>query len=126
MPPRELRREDFEANVYHYRAEILTVIDDDTVRLRLDLGDPTYRRHSVRLLGVNAPEVVGETRAAGEEARDWLWELVSGKKLRVRTIRDRRSFARYVADVYVEKHDGTLLSVADWMVQMGYAVPVEG
>ena len=52
-----------------WRARVVRVIDGDTLDLEIDCGFHTVRTERVRLLGVNAPEMKGETRAAGELAR---------------------------------------------------------
>ena len=55
-----MRREEFEAHLFRYRATVRYVIDGDIVALLMDLGDSVYRRRNVRLLDVNASEVVGD------------------------------------------------------------------
>ena len=118
----EMRREDFEAHMYHYRAETLSVVDGDTVRLRLDLGDSTYRKRSVRLLGVNAPEVVGETRAAGLAAKEYLEGLLpAGTFVFVRTHKDRTTFERLLGEVFVADESGELESVGEALISAGHA-----
>ncbi len=122
MLPREMRREDFEAHMYHYRAETLSVVDGDTVRFRLDLGDSTYRKRSVRLLGVNAPEVVGETREAGLAAKEYLERLLPpGTLVFVRTHKDRTTFERLLGEVFVAGQDGELKSVGEALIEAGHA-----
>jgi endonuclease YncB( thermonuclease family) len=69
------------ARLWWYRCAPARVIDGDTFEMRLDRGlDSRYRREeltiTVRLLGVNCPEVHGVSREAGLEASaftaDWL------------------------------------------------------
>ena len=60
-----MRREEFEAHLFRYRATVRHVIDGDTVALVLDLGDSVYRRRNVHLLDINAPEVVGRRGRRG-------------------------------------------------------------
>lgn len=56
--------------------KIVNVPDGDTVDVLVDQGfdDSTVVR--LRLKGINAPEVKGETREAGEAARDYLKTLI--------------------------------------------------
>jgi micrococcal nuclease len=87
-----------------YRAKLERVIDGDTLQIQLDMGLHAYRVERLRLLGVNAPEVHGATKAAGDAAtayvREWLaaagadpWPLV------VQTYRTD-NFGRYLGAVW--------------------------
>jgi len=109
---------------YHYAGDVTRCIDGDTVRVRLSLGLSVGVTVDLRLAGIDAPEVVGATRAAGLAARAHLESLVGGRRVYVRTYRDRRSFTRYVADLFVVGPDGTLTDVADEMVAAGHATRV--
>lgn len=54
--------------LYQYPAEVLRVIDGDTVTIRVDLGFYLYLQHNVRFFGVNAPELsTPEGKAAKAE-----------------------------------------------------------
>lgn len=88
-----------------YAAKLERVVDGDTYELMVDLGCSTWVKITVRLLGVNCPEVHGETREAGlaatEEARRWfadhpdlVIELRKEPKKRV------DAFRRYLALIY--------------------------
>ncbi|HET8627446.1 MAG TPA: hypothetical protein VFL91_08500 [Thermomicrobiales bacterium] len=56
---------------YIYDARLERVIDGDTAILTFDFGFGEEHTESVRLLGVNCPEVTGATRAAGLAAKDY-------------------------------------------------------
>lgn len=43
--------------VYRYYADILEVIDADTLKVRIDLGFDTYIDENIRLYGVDAPDI---------------------------------------------------------------------
>lgn len=61
------------------RARIVAVHDGDTVIACIEVGfGITIQRH-LRLLGINAPELAGESKAAGEASRGFLKGLVEGK-----------------------------------------------
>jgi len=117
-----MRREEFEAHLFRYRATVRYVIDGDTVALVLDLGDSAYRRRNVRLLDVNAPEVVGVTKAAGPEAKAFLERLLlPGLAVYVKTHRDRTTFERLLGEVFAEVEPGELRNVGDALVEAGHA-----
>jgi micrococcal nuclease len=107
---------------YIYRARCERVIDGDTIYLRVDLGFHVAATISGRLYGVNAPE---RGDPGGPEAtgflRDLLFLPTNGPvPLVVRTYKDRRSFDRWVVEVWLE--DGR--NVADLLVEAGHAVRV--
>ena len=106
--------------MYDYQADIVRVIDGDTVYLDLDLGVDTHVYITVRLLGVNAPE---HGTPEGDKATAWMREqLPEGLKVRVQTVKDKKEkYGRYLADIYTTKgHINAML------VSEGLAVPYFG
>lgn len=70
---------------YLYGAEVLSVVDGDTLDLHIDLGFGVYRKLRARLANVDAPELSTE---AGREARDFLaQELMTATSCAVQTVR---------------------------------------
>lgn len=111
-----------EFSLYSYRGRVSRVIDADTLQVMLSLGLDVYHEVHLRLADINAPEIVGTERSAGLAAKAWMTEHVLGREVYVRTIRDRRSFARYVAVVCLAEEDGTLTDVSSGLVAAGLAV----
>ncbi len=62
----------------------------------------------VRVLGVNAPELKGETRAAAEAAREFTQRWLDGAELRLHVC-ERDAFGRLLATVH-RKADGANLT----------------
>lgn len=88
---------------YRYRAELVRVIDADTLYLRVDLGFHCGITISVRLRDVDAPEL---STPEGKAARDYVERLLDRDvhfppPIVVETYKDHQSFARWVADVWV-------------------------
>lgn len=86
--------------MYEYRAQILRVIDGDTVRCRVDMGLDARLDLTLRLAGIDTPEL---PTAEGIAARDTLtaWLADIGNEVIVRTIKDRREkYGRYLAKLY--------------------------
>jgi micrococcal nuclease len=105
-----------------YRAEVLRVVDADTLELRVDLGFRVATVIEARIRGVDAPE---KNTKAGTEAIVWaryiLNEFYGGSEdVLVKSYRDRMSFARWVVDVWLP--DGR--SYADMLLEAGHAVPM--
>jgi len=112
-----------ETELYWYVAECVRVVDGDTVDLMFDLGMNTHRKERVRLYGINTPEVYGvkkesEEYANGMKASVRVKELIEGKTLWVRTIKDSRGkYGRYLAIVYFEENK----CLNDLLVEEGLA-----
>lgn len=96
--------------MWEYRAACLHVIDGDTIRVLADTGFGGRHEIDVRLLGVSAPEL-GQPGGAeakafvatwiGPHSTDLRWPLLI--KTSITTTpepAERRSFIRYLADVY--------------------------
>ncbi len=107
--------------LFRYRGTAVRAIDGDTFVAKLDLGLRVTITVELRLARIDAPEVVGAERAAGEAARDALWSIVQGNLLYIETFRDRRSFTRYIAEVWVESEGGVAFNVSAQMVERGMA-----
>ena len=87
---------------YIRRAKLIRVIDGDTVEMEIDCGFTIKKRERVRLLGVNTPEMKGESRAQGLLARDFTvkWFADRSGDVFCRTVKDKEdSFGRYLADI---------------------------
>jgi endonuclease YncB( thermonuclease family) len=88
------------AHVFHYPAELLRVIDGDTILVRIDLGFETFRRETIRLRGIDTPELRTEE---GKEARQFVVDALGNiKGLVVRTYKTD-VYGRYVGDVFYDE-----------------------
>jgi micrococcal nuclease len=119
--------------VYEYRATILDVIDGDTVHAEVQLGCDVTIKLTLRLAGINAPElhVGGQPNQAGVDARSHLISLVAPQVVTsqvspvvtLSTIKDHKEkFGRYLA--FITTPSG--IRVNDQMVLDGYAVAWDG
>ena len=114
--------------LYQYKAEIVRVIDGDTVVADIDLGFNTWRRDEhLRLFGIDSPERKKPTMEAWREAKLALAGRVEGEQVIICTIKNRRGareqtgkYGRYLVNIY----DGDEL-INDWMLQQGHAVIYE-
>lgn len=87
---------------YQYRAELVKVVDGDTVDLKVDLGFYLSAALRFRVLGVDTPELRGgtdETKAKAREARDFVkLRLGMANEILIRTEK-ADSFGRWLAEV---------------------------
>jgi endonuclease YncB( thermonuclease family) len=80
------------------------VVDGDTADFLLDLGWYQYAYVSLRLAGIDAPELRGGTaaeRSLGAKARRRLATLLERRPVLVASQKEASTFGRFVADVYV-------------------------
>jgi len=84
--------------MYEYRASIVDVHDGDTMHVEVDLGLDIGTRLTVRLYGLNAPELsTPEGRAALEWVNQWVAAHASSGVIVLRTIKDHREkYGRYL------------------------------
>ncbi len=108
------------ACLYTYLAVVTQVYDGDTITVDVDLGMRTWvHSEKVRLARIDAPEMRGEERPAGIISRDWLREQILGKRIILRTIKDRKGkYGRYLGEVYL---DG--VNINDQLLEQGLAEP---
>lgn len=107
---------------YHYRADLVRVVDGDTAVLRFQLGFNVAVEMPVRLVGYNAPETHGPNPDRARQAADALGKMLAAP-LYVETLKDSQSFARYLGRVRVLSDAGVLIDVADVMKAAGFEVP---
>ncbi len=100
--------------MYEYKARWIEVLDGDTVRAELDLGLDTYHRLTLRLAGINAPEM---GTPEGEASKKALIERLANSAVLVRTIKDQREkYGRFLGILEVGG-----LNVNQWLMDNGFA-----
>lgn len=109
------------AMFYQYKAIVREVYDGDTITVDIDLGLKVWvHGEKLRLHGINAPELRGDTYDLGLCARDYLRTLVLGQVITIVTKKDtREKYGRYLGDVFVGSDN---LNVNEEMVRAGHAV----
>lgn len=122
--------------------KLVRVIDGDTAVFRLtreyvqsiDFGFKIKDKVTLfketevhfRLDGINTPEVVGEQKAAGLEAKAELVRLLGLGELRLVSLKPDKYAERYIAQVYVRAPGAAEVSVSQHMIDGGWAKPYDG
>lgn len=94
--------------IYVYKAELIRVVDGDTVDLINDLGFDTLKRERFRLYGIDAPEM---NTQAGKDAKAWLEDaLMPLEAIYIHTIQlstkaKRDKYGRFLAELYSDLGD---------------------
>jgi len=105
--------------MYEYSAEVKKVYDGDTITVDFDLGfGITLRKQKIRLLGINTPEVRGESREQGLISRDRLRERILGKTVTIKTSKDKKGkYGRWLGEVFIKDEN-----INQWLLNEGLAV----
>jgi len=106
--------------MYTYEAKITKVTDGDTVHADINLGFGVVLSNTIlRLYGINAPEMKGESISEGLTSKTRLAELVLGRTVLLKTLKDKREkYGRLLAQIWVEN-----VFVNDLLVNEGLAKP---
>jgi micrococcal nuclease len=114
--------------LFEYAAEVVRAIDGDTIVADIDLGFSVTIRQTLRLYGINAPEIRGSHLTPEQKEKGWLatqhlcWLLDHKRPIIVRTIKDRtEKYGRYLAVLYGKDSEG-LVDLNQQMIRDGYAV----
>lgn len=117
--------------MYHYKANLVRIIDGDTIVVDIDLGFETWLKNQhVRLYGINAPEVHTRDlneKAKGQAATEFLRSMLydsngNPKPIELLTYYDKRGkFGRILAEVFVVDDSGPV-NINEQMISSGHAV----
>jgi micrococcal nuclease len=102
--------------LYNYDATVLRVVDGDTLQVSADLGFSVHVVASIRLRGINAPEL---NTPEGRTAREFVVGLLpAGTTVRINTLKVDKFGGRFDAKVLLGDVD-----VASAVLAAGHAVP---
>ncbi len=109
--------------MYEYRAKIVRVTDGDTVEAEVDLGFHISSRMTLRLFGINTPEIRGDSHPQGLAARDYLIHLIdththNTSELTIRTQKDAtEKYGRMLATLVASD-----VNLNEALISAGHAV----
>ena len=105
--------------------QVIKVYDGDTITIASYLpieNSPLYR-FSVRLNGIDTPEIKGKNedeKIAAKQVRHALSSLILNKTITLKNV-DAEKYGRVLADVYLDD-----LFINDWLIQEKYAIKYDG
>ena len=118
---------------YAYNAIVTKVYDGDTITVDIDLGLGVWlKKQTIRLYGINTPELRGDEREEGLESRAELIELLQFKggplttkpcHVTIKTYKVKKGkYGSWLAEVYaVDESNSSIFCVNDMLVRNGYA-----
>jgi len=120
--------------MYEYRANLVRVIDGDTIVFNIDLGFNIWiQKESVRFAYINAPEVRTKDlveKAKGLVAKEFVQEhcdnlLNSGGHFTLKTFKDFGKYGRFIAEIVLNYPDGTKVNLNNLLLETGHAISVK-
>ena len=120
-------------DLYVYKATVVKVYDASTITVLIDLGLNTYKKETIILENIKAPEINSEEGVAGRISRDALRAKILDKEIILRTKRDKTGIFTYLGTVFLadeayltktngeESIDIEHININDWLVENKYA-----
>src|SRR6056300_1423989 len=105
--------------------KVIKVYDGDTITIASVLPnttEPIYR-FSIRLNGIDTPEIRGKTQEEKElaiQVRDALTEKIYGKMVELRNVGNEK-YGRVLAEIYLDGEN-----INQWLVDENFAVAYDG
>jgi endonuclease YncB( thermonuclease family) len=104
---------------------VIKVFDGDTITIatKLPFAESPLYRLSVRLNGIDTPEIKGKTedeKTAAKQARDALSSLIINKYVTLQNIQTEK-YGRILADVFIGE-----VNLNEWLVTERYAIKYDG
>jgi micrococcal nuclease len=110
---------------YNFKAELLRVVDGDTLYARVALAFHVFVDVEFRLFGLNTPEIIGTQKMAGLAAKSELECLLKLGSIRVVSEKSDK-YGRWLGTFYVKLPDGTEVNVNEALLEGGFAQPYFG
>ncbi len=107
-----------EKDLYTYEAIVEKIIDGDTFKVRIDLGFDTWKDETLRLRGIDCPEI---DTPEGQAAKTFVQSYIKqADRILVQSSRDDK-YGRYLADVFVPPLEANIY-LNNLLLQNGHAV----
>lgn len=114
--------------MYTYKAELIKVVDGDTIDVLVDLGFDTWKKVRVRFLGINTPESRTkdlEEKKKGLAAKARVKEILKENKNKF-TLKSHGvgKYGRCLGEIFVESLGET--SLQKTLINEGHGVEYDG
>ncbi len=111
-----------ERDLFTYEAEAIEVFDGDTFKALIHLGFGIMTRQTIRLWGLDAPEI---NTKEGRKTKEALESLLIAKRLKLRAM-DTDKYGRFLADVWsLDAEKDKPLSINQALLNQNLAAPRE-
>jgi micrococcal nuclease len=107
------------SDLYTYRAEVLRVVDGDTLWMKIYLRPRHWLKEKLRLRGIDCPEM---DTAEGKAAKKFVEALMTRVVSVTITTTKPDKWDRYLSDVFLETNSGEELFLNNLLLENGHAV----
>jgi len=111
--------------MYDYNAIVTKVYDADTITVNIDLGFGIWlKKQSIRLLGVDAPEIRGEERPEGLKSKEQLLKWIPvGSEILLKTNKDKKGkYGRWLGTILLQDiASKELVNINELLIYKGFA-----
>lgn len=111
------------SDLYTYRAEILRVVDGDTLWMKIYLRPRHWLKEKLRLRGLDCPEM---DTAAGKAAKRFVETLVAQATAVTITTTKPDKYDRYLSDIFLETNSGPEIVLNNALLENGHAIRKDG
>ena len=114
--------------MYQYKAEVLNVVDGDTIDCKIDLGFQVYTKKRIRLARIDTPEIHfvskdSEEYEKGIESKKFVVKMIGRSDdiiIDTKKVNNKGKYGRYIGEVYCIK-DGEKINLNDKLLEGGLA-----
>jgi micrococcal nuclease len=86
--------------MYEYEAEVIRVVDGDTIDVKVDLGWKITIKDRLRFNRINAWEKTGKEKAKGIPAKEFVESKIPvGSVIKIQTHKEGK-YGRYIAEIF--------------------------
>jgi micrococcal nuclease len=113
-------------NLYWYRAQVLRILDGDTVELTIDLGYTVLWKSTCRFYGIDTPELHDKNpdlREIANNAKEFTKEHLPIGSIILIHSRELDKYGRPLVDIYCGKDNSIHLNAA--LIDNGLAKPLK-
>lgn len=109
--------------MYEYKARVIKVYDGDTVTVDIDLGFGVWlKKQSIRLSGIDTPELRGDERPDGLIAKKTLSNWILNTDVLLVTSKDSKGkYGRWLCEIFPLNRTNETLSFNQRLLNEGLA-----
>jgi len=102
---------------YYHNVKLIKIVDGDTFRLNIDMGNHIHWEENFRLYGIDTPELSTEE---GKKVKKLAIELFKNKKVEVETYAPDK-YGRWLAEIFFIDKEEKKVNYNMWIIDNGYS-----